>query len=367
MSSWGAAVRPRAIRLAIVSFTVAFAGAAAARADNTSLMVIVPPPGSQVVDFATTYPTRALTFTIEYDDTYYQGDMIQCRLDSGITPPGQGYPTITEGPWGSCGSPALGTCPLSQCFRYSPPLTSDAQYTILTRLIGTDGTQEGGAGTASFDFSVDSTPPNTHLRIGYFGTQSPTGDGRHAMFTFSSDDPSATFQCAVGFSPVLSGPWKRCSSDANIPFALPVTTRTQHYGVRAVDVFGRVDPSPPTYAFTTIPCRARVLTHARTLAALVKGIRVRITCVTPSAWHFLILPESRLGRRLALELGGYTGVFRRAGQSRTITVHAFPLSSFPPQFARDPLPIAYVTEPSTDVTEGFGAPQRIRGRLAPSR
>jgi hypothetical protein len=95
-------------------------------------------------------------------------------------------------------------------------------------------------------------------------------------------------------------------------------------------------------------------------------MRVRITCVTPSAWHFMVVPTTPLAHRLEIgELAGFTGVFRHGGQSRTITVKAFPLRDFPPQFASQPLPVAYVTDPNTENYLDFGAAQRIPGRLAP--
>jgi hypothetical protein len=39
------------------------------------------------------------------------------------------------------------------------------------------------------------------------------------------------------------------------------------------------------------------------------------------------------------------------------------LRELPPQFADQPLPVSYVTDPDTENTVDFGAPQRITGRL----
>jgi hypothetical protein len=338
-------------------------------AQNTDLMVITPPAGSFEEDQYSTpiFPTHALTFTIAYDDTYYEGDSIQCELETAVTRPGASFPTITDTPWGSCGPVAPGSCPLSVCYSYSPPISQDAHFSVFTRLVDTNGDEEFGAGRAEFDFDVDTTPPRTSLSLSYInGEGSPNGTGRHASFTFSADDPNAHFQCSLSRT-ATPGPWKPCSSDKTIPFPIPVTTQLVHFSVRAVDPFGRADPSPPTYTFSAIPCRARVLTRARTLAALARhGMRVRITCVTPSAWHFFIEPTTPLARRLEIaELGGFSGVFRHAGQSRTITVKSFPLRDLPPQFASRPLAVAYVTSPLTANYEDFGAPQRIPGRLSP--
>ncbi len=341
---------------------------ASAWADDTDLMAIAPPAGAYLHDqyAMPIFPTRALSFTIAYDATYYEGDNIQCQLETLVTAPGKTYPTVTDGPWGSCGPAGSSPCPKSACYSYSPAVGADAEYSIFTRLVDTDGDQEGGAGEAEYDFQVDATPPHTRLNLSYITGQSPQGDGRHTAFTFSTDDPNGHFECTLSQT-ATPGPWKACSSGKNIPFQVPVSTKLLHFSVRAVDPFGRVDPSPSTYTFSAIPCRARLLTRARTLTALAHtGMRVRITCVTPSAWHFYIQPTTPLARQQEIhEIGGFTGLFRHAGQSRTITVKAFSLRDLPPQFASKPLPVTYVTVPGTENYSDYGAPQRITGRLSP--
>lgn len=340
-------------------------------AENTDLMVIVSPAGAyRTNQYATPiFPTRALMFTIAYDPTYYTGDSIQCQLETAIDVPGSGFPKITDTPWAACGPVAPGSCPKSLCYSYAPPIAQDASFTVSTRLVDANGDEEPGAGRASYDFNVDTTPPRTKLSLSYLGGgASPSGDGRHAAFNFTADDQNAHFQCALSPTQATSGPWKPCRAGAAIPFPIPLTTRLVHFSVRAVDPFGRPDPTPPTYTFSAIPCRATLLTRPRTLAALAsRGMRVRITCVTPSVWHFMVVPVTPLARRLEIsELGGHTGLFRRGGESRTVTVKAFPLRDLPPQFATRPLRVAYVTEPNTNDYFDFGAPQRIQGRLAPS-
>jgi hypothetical protein len=341
-------------------------------ADNTDLMVIVSPAGAYHSDqFATPiFSTRALSFTIAYDSTYYTGDSIQCQLET-VVDRGSGFPVITDTPWGPCGPGVTGSCPKSLCYSYAPSITRDASFTVSTRLVDTNGDEEFGAGRASYDFKVDTTPPRTKLSLSYLtgsASASPSGNGRRAAFTFTDDDQNAHFQCALSRTQAASGPWKPCRSNAPIPFQIPLTTRPVHFSVRAVDPFGRADPRPPTYTFSAIPCRAQLLTRPRTLAALASaGMRVRITCVTPSAWHFMVVPITPLARRLEIgELGGYTGLFRRPGESRTVTVKALPLRDFPPQFASRPLSVVYLTDPNTEDYLDFGAPQRIHGRLAPS-
>lgn len=339
-----------------------------ASAATNTLMSVTGPPGAYLAnsDANPEYSTRSLSFTVAWDDTYYPGDTIQCSLSTEVG----GNPAVI-GPWESCGPPRGGACPAAACNTYAPSLPQDAVYSITTRLVDATGAVEGGAGYAEYDFSVDTTPPATRLALDYLGGSSPSGDGRHAALTFSSTDPTATFQCSVTEGAASAGPWKACRSDAELPFTFPLSTALFHVHVRAVDVFGRPDPQPLTAALSPIPCRARLLTHARTLTALGRGIRVRITCVEPSGWHFLIIPHSRQATRLGIaELAGYTGVMRRAGQSRTIRVKALPLSASTPAlldaFLRAPIPVTYVTEPGNETYSGFGAPQVQRGRLAPS-
>lgn len=335
-----------------------------AAADESSLMSIIPPAGAwQSADNTPLYPTRSLTFTVAQDDTTYPGDTMQCRLESstGLASPS---PTYSYTPWGSCGAPAGGSCPLSECFSYAPAITVDGSFSIFTRLVGSDGTEEYGARESEFDFAVDTARPDTQLQLDYLDGRSPGGRAADPSFTFSSDNDFATFQCSVNASGAKPGIWKACKSGRPIPFKLALTTQIFQFSVRAVDQFGRPDPTPTSTTFSPKPCRARLLTRPRTLLALTHGMRVRITCVEPSSWHFYIEPDTRLARRLEIyELGGYTGIIRHWGGSRTIRVRAFALGNFPPAFADRPLPVTYVTAPYTDEYLGYGSPQRIPGRL----
>jgi hypothetical protein len=342
-----------------------------AHAGNTDLMTIVPPAGSKTPDSVSlpVYPTRSLTFRVQDDDTFYVGDTLQCSTDR-IAQTKDG-PVPSDGPWGSCGTPVTAGCPMSECFDYSPPVVGDDMYSVLTRFVDGNGDFEAGGGVANFDFNVDTTPPRTTLTIAYLDGNnglSPSGDGKHADFTFRADDSSDTFQCALSTSDPAPSDWTPCRSDKDIPFRLVPDSRMYHFRVRAVDEFGRPDPNPDAYTFSPVPCRAKLLTGAHTLRALQRGIRVRITCLEPSAWHFSIAFAGRDARRYKQlgELGGYTGIIRRAAGSRTVTVKALPTADLPVGLGARRLSIAYVIDPGNDDTIGFGAPQRIPGTLRPS-
>src|SRR5262249_48128727 len=61
-------------------------------------------------------------------------------------------------------------------------------------------------------------------------------------FTFSSDDPNATFQCQLD-----GGSWTTCSSPVSY---VGVGDGRHTFKVRAVDVAGQPDASPESYSWT---------------------------------------------------------------------------------------------------------------------
>jgi hypothetical protein len=81
------------------------------------------------------------------------------------------------------------------------------------------------------------TPPQTTI------TQGPpsTGNTPGVSFSFTSDDPAATFSCRLD-----AGAYQPCSS----PSALPALADGTHtFSVRATDVHGATDPTPATRTF----------------------------------------------------------------------------------------------------------------------
>jgi hypothetical protein len=90
---------------------------------------------------------------------------------------------------------------------------------------------------------VDLTPPETSITAGPSGLE-PVAS---ASFSFSSNEPDATFACSLD-----GAPFAPCTS----PFAVAGLGQGEHtFAVRAIDLAGHVDPTPATRTWTvdTIP------------------------------------------------------------------------------------------------------------------
>lgn len=82
--------------------------------------------------------------------------------------------------------------------------------------------------------------PNTSITDGPSGTVSNTT----ATFTFSSDEPSPTFQCRLD-----SGTWTTCSSPRSYE---GLALKSHTFQVRARDAYGRVDRTPATRSWLIV-------------------------------------------------------------------------------------------------------------------
>ena len=94
-----------------------------------------------------------------------------------------------------------------------------------------------GPGCDAGAYEVD-LPPDTKIDSGPSGTVGTNS----VTFTFSSDDPDATFQCKLD-----SGAFTKCSSPQ--PYS-GLGDGAHTFSVRALDQGGQADPSPPTQRFT---------------------------------------------------------------------------------------------------------------------
>ena len=101
--------------------------------------------------------------------------------------------------------------------------------------------QGPGCDIGAFEVAVavqgDLSPPDTAIVSG------PTAlvRGRTATFTFSSDDPGATFECSLDGAPFFA-----CVS----PFTTPPLPGGDHiFQVRARDAAGNLDPTPTSFPF----------------------------------------------------------------------------------------------------------------------
>ena len=149
------------------------------------------------------------------------GNTFECRLDKGAT-------QISA--WTTCSSPKSYNL-----------VDGEGIYTFGVRQI--DAALNVSPVTTD-DYVLDAGVPETTIDGGPNG---PTGNP-DATFTFSSDDPLATFQCELD-----SGGYSVCTS----PHMFPGLSDGPHtFGVRAVDGVGNTDATPAERNFdvnTTLP------------------------------------------------------------------------------------------------------------------
>jgi len=150
---------------------------------------------------------NSATFTFHAEGTTYQ-----CKLDAGS--------------WEACTSPK----------EYPGPL-SDGSHHFEVR--ATDEAGNTDPTPAVYDWTIDTTAPETVLleRPPAF-TPSPI-----AHFTFTSDDPSATFLCKLD-----NEDWALCNS----PFDRQVAPGSHLFSVQAKDSAGNLDLSPEFYSWNVI-------------------------------------------------------------------------------------------------------------------
>ena len=102
----------------------------------------------------------------------------------------------------------------------------------------TDAAGNESAQSNVVDVTIDTTAPSTSLT----GTPPADDPSNDPTFTFSSDDPGATFECRID-----GGAWTACTSPW--PYTdLPDGPHT--FEVRAIDGAGNVDPTPQSHSWT---------------------------------------------------------------------------------------------------------------------
>jgi hypothetical protein len=126
---------------------------------------------------------------------------------------------------------AFAVCPAN----FTTGSLADGSHTILVR--ARDGANNVDATPASYTWVVDTAAPDTTIVIAEPNpTTDPTGE-----FTFSSNEPSATFQCSID-----GGAFVACA--ANFTTA-PLADGQHTLSVRAVDAAGNVDATPANYSW----------------------------------------------------------------------------------------------------------------------
>jgi hypothetical protein len=115
----------------------------------------------------------------------------------------------------------------------------DGPHTFQARAVSAGGSDQS---PAFDDFTVDTTAPDT-----FIDSAPADGNTGQASFTFSSDDPGATFECALD-----GGGFSACAQSTS----LAVTVGTHELAVRARDEAGNVDDSPATAGWNQAPTPA---------------------------------------------------------------------------------------------------------------
>jgi hypothetical protein len=181
-----------------------------------------PSPASRAFVVDTTAPDTTITGnppastsdnTPTFTFTSTEAGTFQCRVDAAA--------------FAVCTSPFT-TAPLTQ-----------GSHTFEVRAIDAAGNVDGAPATHAF--TMDATPPDTAL-AGSDPTEPSTDPS--AVFTFSSPEPGASFECSLD-----SSAFAPCTSPKSYS-SLPVGPHM--FAVRAVDALGNVDASPATRSFTIV-------------------------------------------------------------------------------------------------------------------
>jgi hypothetical protein len=154
-------------------------------------------------------PTAATTATFALTANE-PGGGFECRLDSGA--------------WAACSSPET--------------YEGLAEGTHAFEVRAVDAAGNTDASPAVWIWVIDLTAPESSIDS---GPTDPTTQP-DATFTFSADDPSATFECRLD-----SGAWAVCVSPETWTGLEP---GAHVFEVRALDAAGNADSTPAAYAWT---------------------------------------------------------------------------------------------------------------------
>jgi hypothetical protein len=126
---------------------------------------------------------------------------------------------------------AFVVCPAS----FSTVALADGSHTIAVRAIDPAGNVDPTP--ATYGWVVDTTPPDTTIAT---AEPNPTNDAT-GDFTFTSNDPTATFQCSID-----GGAFVPCPASFS---TVSLADGPHTIAVVAVDAAGNVDPTPASYAW----------------------------------------------------------------------------------------------------------------------
>lgn len=263
---------------AFAAITLALAVPSLARAEAT--VTITPPAGPQVhalpndLRIGEAQPSFLISGSVP--------GTLRCSLQSAFA--GGGF-SFT-----ACGPPAPGCAP-AVCETYTPPALTSAPYTLSVEL-ETEDSEGNKASTTSFlQFDVDLSARDTQLEAD--GHERPYDIGPpkpwSIAFVVADDDPmtrSDSVQCS--FVKAGAAPdWQTCASgvgprEGGVFKGPPVANRHQDwlFQARALDDFGRIDPTPATFEFDPVPCDLEQVAPT-SIARLISKPRSRCPALSP--------------------------------------------------------------------------------------
>jgi hypothetical protein len=269
----------------------------------------------QILEMGSLQPT----FLIQADFSKSPGSVeVKCKVDNQ--------------PEGPCTSQQTSGCPVSQCWTETPVFTADGEDHQLGVILRDSSGQDTDYSEGLF-FAVDGTPPDTKL-VNFDGLAAVPYDfpnPTRVRFGFQAIDLDVdrfppTFNCSItSIDAQAPGPWSPCTDGSTRPEKLNRKGRYRFW-VRAVDYLGRPDPTPASYPFSPTPCSVRLLSHPRTLKAIVKsGVKLELTCVQPTLYRTAIVLNNKQSSALRLypELGALEGKTTESDQTAVVTVHTY--------------------------------------------
>ncbi len=162
------------------------------------------------IDASPASPTNDPSPTFEFSSNE-PGSTLECQIDGGG--------------WESCASPLT-----------YPDDLDDGSHTFEVRATDAAGNTDQSA--ASVTFTVDTAAPDTTIT-----SSAPSASDNTPTFSFSSDDPAASFECRIDIDPFAP-----CSS-AFTSAQLPDGDHT--FEVRATDAATNTDATPASLDFET--------------------------------------------------------------------------------------------------------------------
>lgn len=266
--------RITAIAAAAVVLALALPAFAAAEATVT-----ITPPGGALVDslpndlrIAETQPTFLVSGS--------EAGTLRCNLDNAVSG--------GESAFAPCGAPPP-TCATATCQTYTPPTLASGPHVLTAELETHDAEGNRAVARAFIPFVVDLTPPGTEIEFEGDERPYPIGPPKpwSVPFAVSDDDPLAradSVQCSFGKAGAAPA-WQTCATgvgprEGGSFDGPPVPNRHQDYRleVRAIDDFGRADPTPAAYEFDPVPCVLRKVAPVSIPRLIAKGLSVTVTC-----------------------------------------------------------------------------------------